>query len=200
MFHNPLKWPTGWVRTTKRYATPFADNQPLIFRELERALDELGATNVVVTTDQRVKFDGGLSTAKDATPADPGVAIYFTRQGREVCIPCDRYKTVIGNVRAIGLTLEYMRRMARYGTSEILDAAFRGFTALPESIQLGAPSTPRAWHEVLQLSPNADEDIIRASYRKLSSKYHPDNKDTGDAVLFDEVQKAYKEAMPWKES
>lgn len=193
-FRNPLQWPAGWGRTTKRYATPFADNQPLIFRELERALDELGATNVVITLDQRLKFDGGLSTAKDATPADPGVAIYFTRQGREVCIPCDRYKTVIGNVRAIGLTLEYMRRMARYGTSEILDAAFRGFTALPESIQLGGPSVARAWHEVLQLHPEADQEIIKSAYRKLSARYHPDAGATADPVKLAEVQNAYKEA------
>ena len=30
------------------------------------------------------------------------------------------------------------------------------------------------WYEVLQVSPNAEHDVIEAAYRRLSRKYHPD--------------------------
>jgi hypothetical protein len=159
-------------------------------RELESVLDQLDATSIVITTNNPLRFDGGLKVER---PEDPGIALYFTRHGREVCIPCDKYWTTYGNLRAIGLTLEYIRRMERYGTSQMVDAAFRGFTALPASIEMG-PGQMRTWHEVLEVSPSAGSEVIRAAYRKLSGMYHPDNRETGDNGKFLEVQKAYKES------
>jgi hypothetical protein len=193
-FSNPLRWPPGWPRTNRPVGAPFGASQKLTFTELERAISSLQLSNVVITTNQRLRFDGGLSTARDATPLDPGIAAYFTRNGNEVCIPCDKYTSILGNLRAIGLTLEYMRRMERYGTSQMVDAAFRGFTALPESIQLAGPATARAWHEVLQVAPSAGEEVIRAAYRKLAGMYHPDNPQTGDHTKFLEIQRAYDES------
>jgi hypothetical protein len=192
-FANPLNWPIGWPRTENPTWPTFKASAQLTLSDLEKVFDALGAENPVITTNQPTRLDGGLRTAAGTTPQDTGVAVYFNRNGKEVCIPCDKFNTVYGNLRAIGLTLEYLKRMERYGTSEMVDAAFRGFTALPESIIMGAGQS-RAWYEVLQVSQNADPEIIKVAWKKLVGKYHPDNQVTGDPVKFDEVQRAFKES------
>jgi DnaJ-domain-containing protein 1 len=82
--------------------------------------------------------------------------------------------------------------MERYGTSQTVEATLSGFAALPAEASPNAG--PRAWHEVLQVLPDADPSIIRAAYRNLAAKYHPDNSDTGDEAKFHEVQRALREA------
>jgi curved DNA-binding protein CbpA len=46
-------------------------------------------------------------------------------------------------------------------------------------------------YETLQISPNADADTIQRVFRLLAQRFHPDNKDTGNAVRFRELQEAY---------
>lgn len=191
-FSRPLRWPVGWPRTTYPTAATFEASPTKTVNDLQNVLDYLDCQDPVITTNQETRLDGGLRTAGWATPIDTGVALYFVRNGKSICIPCDKFSTVYGNLRAIGLTLEYIKRMERYGTSQMVDAVFTGFAALPESIAMGA-GRMRAWHEVLQVTPDADPDIIKAAYRRLSARYHPDNRETGDATRFAEVQKAYNE-------
>lgn len=47
------------------------------------------------------------------------------------------------------------------------------------------------FYEVLQLSPNADSDTIQRVFRLLAQRYHPDNKDTGNEPVFQQLLKAY---------
>jgi curved DNA-binding protein CbpA len=46
-------------------------------------------------------------------------------------------------------------------------------------------------YEALQISPNADPDMIHRVYRLLAQRYHPDNQETGNAQRFREVAAAY---------
>ena len=48
------------------------------------------------------------------------------------------------------------------------------------------------YYEILQLSQGADQETIDRVYRLLAKRYHPDNRDTGDAQKFDELVKAYR--------
>ena len=48
------------------------------------------------------------------------------------------------------------------------------------------------YYDVLQLSPNADQDTIDRVYRILVKRYHPDNQDTGNAERFTRVVDAYR--------
>lgn len=191
-FANPLNWPAGWPRTGAPTWPTFKASTQTIMNELEKVLDALDCKSPVITTNQPLRLDGGLRTAQGTTPTDAGVALYFIRNGEELCIPCDKFTTVYANLRAIGLTLEYIRRMEKYGTSEMVNATFRGFKALPEAIIMG-PGQARAWYEVLGVDQNADAAVITAAYRALVRKYHPDNQDTGDEHKFAQVQKAFKE-------
>jgi len=45
-------------------------------------------------------------------------------------------------------------------------------------------------YEILQLSPNANAEMIERVYRVLAKRYHPDNGETGNVDRFTEVQAA----------
>jgi hypothetical protein len=56
--------------------------------------------------------------------SDSGAAVYFTRKGRDQCIACDKWDSVRDNLHAIGKTIEALRGIDRWGTGEMVDAAF----------------------------------------------------------------------------
>ena len=48
------------------------------------------------------------------------------------------------------------------------------------------------YYELLQISPNADPDMIHRVYRLLAQRYHPDNTVTGDEREFRSITEAYQ--------
>ena len=48
------------------------------------------------------------------------------------------------------------------------------------------------YYEDLQISPNADKEMIERVFRILAKRYHPDNTETGDAEKFNVLYKAYQ--------
>ena len=47
-------------------------------------------------------------------------------------------------------------------------------------------------YELLQVSPNAELDTIQRVFRLLAQRYHPDNTETGNEPLFQQMLKAYQ--------
>jgi len=48
------------------------------------------------------------------------------------------------------------------------------------------------YYEVLQVSSRADQETIDGVYRLQAQRFHPDNRETGDAKFFRAVAEAYK--------
>lgn len=48
------------------------------------------------------------------------------------------------------------------------------------------------FYELLQVSPNAEADTIQRVFRLLAQRFHPDNRDTGDDTIFQQLLKAYQ--------
>jgi hypothetical protein len=188
-FSNPLQWPANKVRTTKRRASPFGAMVSTIVDELERDIKKLGLEDVRITTNHPLRVDGSLSQVK-TNIFDPGVAIYFKRKGEEVCIPFDRFNSFWGNVRAVGLYLQYMSRLENYDMAEIADQAFTSFKLLPAST-IQTPLPHRDWWVVLGVPQDANAHEVKAVYRGLLKLYHPDA--GGNQAEFDEVRRAYDE-------
>jgi hypothetical protein len=103
-------------------------------RELARELELLGATSAYISTDQELRMDG--RPRRDRQPGSSAVAVYFVRKGQQLCIPCDKFYSVRDNLRAIGLTLQNIRQMERYGTSQTVEATLSGFAALPAQARM----------------------------------------------------------------
>jgi hypothetical protein len=88
--------------------------------------------------------------------------------------------------------IEALRGIERWGTGEMVDAAFQGFTAIPASATAGIPVRPeRPWHEVLGVAPDAPREVIEAAGKAMQRKTHPDA--GGSAEDFQEAQKAIRE-------
>lgn len=46
-------------------------------------------------------------------------------------------------------------------------------------------------YELLQISPNADPEMVHKVYRLLAQRFHPDNTTTGDPARFRQLREAY---------
>lgn len=181
----PLCWPEGrprtpaWKRQRSRFNTGFGAAINLAVEELRR----LGATHSVVSTNVALRRDG-LPLASAKRVDDAGVAVYFMYKGKQVCFACDRWDKVEDNIYAVAKTIDAMRGIARWGTGDMLDAAFTGFTALP------APSN---WRNLLG-NPRTIEDA-EVKYRMLARHNHPDAGGSQDkmAELNEAIEVARKE-------
>lgn len=164
----PLQWPEGWPRTKVRAKSSFKATLSSALREVQDELRRLGAKSVT--------FSSNVTLA-DHHPVDTGVAVYFVREGRQLCIPCDRWDKVEDNLRAIAKTIEALRGIERWGAKHMLDAAFNAFAALPPAPNAAALERP--WREVLGVTAAATMAEAEAAYRDLARKHHPDI--TGDS-------------------
>lgn len=216
MTKYPLAWPAGWPRTgvslrararfhgTERKFANGGANSWLQKREVtiaegtSRVLNELRGFGVregdaIISTDLVLRLDG-LPRSDQRAPADPGVAVYWTRPGDKggmKCMAIDMYDRVADNLAAVAATLNAMRAIERHGGAQILDRAFQGFTALPAPGQVQG-----GWRSVLGFKPDAMPKLaeVERTYRTMRGATHPD-KPGGDAEKFNAVQLAWEAAQ-----
>lgn len=161
----PLQWPEGRPRTTarerSRFNTSLADARDALMQELRL----MGVRYPVLSTNVTLRRDG-LPYANQPEPNDPGIAIYFEWKGRKQAFSCDRWDRVRDNVQAIRLTIAALRGLDRWGTGDMVEAAFVGFQALP-------PPGDK-WWLILGVAENAPLLVAEAAYRALAREGHPD--------------------------
>ncbi len=193
----PLAWPLGrprtptWKAERAAFTVSFAVARDEIVMEVARLIH--GNTrwrrgdDVIISTNIPLRRDG-LPLANQRQPTDAGVAIYFKYKGKQRCFACDRWKLVEHNMRAIAKTIEALRGIARWGTGDMLDAAFTGFEALP------APAAARGWREVLGVEPvGGNLAAVRERYRVLAAQHHPDR--GGSHAKMAEINAAWEQAQ-----
>jgi len=175
----PLRWPPGWQKTeiNKREGGRFNCTLSSALNSLTREVKLLGGSGLILSSNV---------TLGSENPKDCGVVAYFLHEGTQVAIPCDRWRTVAHNVRAIALTIEAMRGMERWGAKNMIRAMFTGFKALP--------SSTRHWTDVMNLTPNCTKDEATHRYRILANERHPDKGGTAEMmttlnVAWDEAKK-----------
>ena len=161
----PLQWPqhVSRVPAHRRERSRF-DVTPGYARDM--LLTEIGrmGSQPIISTDQPLRNDG-LPYASRKAPEDTGVAVYFTRKGEQVCIACDKYQQVWENMRGITKTIEALRGIERWGSSNLLDQAFKGFLALPSPYVVTVPMS-KSWWQILDVSPEASLTEIQDSWKK----------------------------------
>lgn len=190
----PLAWPAAWPRTPEprraraAFQCTFSAARDGVLREIERT----GGRWPVISTDQPLRRDGvPYAPSTHRAPADPGVAVYFELKGRQLVLACDRWEWIEHNLRAIEKTLEALRGIERWGTSEVMDRAFAGFKRLPHPDQVSALS----WHQVLGFPWDAKPTLeqARSAYLERARKHHPDH--GGNATDFQAITDAWTAAQ-----
>lgn len=129
---------------------------------------------MILSTNIPVRLDG-LPYANSREPEDPGSAIYFEYNKRQMCFACDQYDRVRDNIYAMGLTINALRGIERWGASDMMERAFRGFTALPSA----------GWRSILGVGPNASLQEAESAFRAKCHEGHPDkggSMDMGELV------------------
>lgn len=199
---SPLEWPAGVPRTPaeERERAKFGSRDgarwglsplsvPQGRNRLVEELDRLGADNVVITSDYRVKQDG-YPYANATEPDDSGVSAYFDLEGERKSIAVDRYTRVADNLAAIAATVEAMRAIERHGGATILRSAMSGFRALP------AAGSGDPWWTVLG-ADSPDElttlESINAAFRRRAREAHPDR--GGSIEEFSRLKHAREQAL-----
>lgn len=166
----PLQWPAMRPRQILRSPSRF-DRKRTIAAARDGLLEELrmlGAKNVVVSTNMRVRLDGLLASGQ-AQPKDPAVAVWFSLDGEPMCLACDWWDQVQCNLWAVAQYVEATRAQLRNGVASARDA-FAGFKALPPG-----DDVPH-WRRVLGLpdsGPVTREQVVDA-YREKARTAHPD--------------------------
>jgi len=187
----PLTWPTGqpripaWKRTDSQFKVQIGRTRDELLAELRL----LGASGVVISSNLPVRRDG-IPYADAREPQDPGVAVYFDRrvngERRPFVIACDTYRKLVWNMRAIGMTVEALRTIARHGASSMLEQAFTGFAALPPAHQV------KPWWETLGVAREATADEARAAWVELAKIHHPDAGGSNERMT--EINAAFERA------
>ncbi len=192
----PLCWPVGWPRTKSPEWSRFQTSKTTfgsIRQELVHEIEIMGGRQIVLSTNIPLKKDGmPYATYKPLT--DTGIAVYFTLKGQPKVFACDKWRKIEDNMRAIQKTIEAIRGIDRWGSSEIMDRIYRGFQALP------AQSTylDDAWWVVLGVNADAGSEETKRAYRSLAKSSHPDV--GGDEKLFKKYAEAYEQAEKYFES
>lgn len=187
----PLQWPDHIGRWTgARQPGAFKTTLPAAMEKVSTSLRLFGRDSGKPVSDVVLSSNVTLGVTK---PADPGIAVWFVWEGREMCIPIDRYSTVEANLTAIHHVLEARRTELRHGTLALVRATFKGFhAALPAPGQ----HQKRTWRQVMGFEPSAlvPMAVLEERYRKLAKERHPDMAG-GSQALMAELNAARAEAL-----
>lgn len=178
----PLTWPPGFPRSRNRENGQFKTTLESALKNVEGSLRRFGADSHKAVTALVISSNYTLGVR---SPVDPGVAVYFTWDSLQVCIPVDRYATLAANLQAIHHIVEARRVELRHGTLHLVRATFQGFAALP------APGLP--WWQVLRIAANASRSEIEVAFRALAVERHPDRGGSHDMMA--DLNRAREDAL-----
>mgnify|MGYP006281216347 CR=1 FL=1 len=187
-----LDWPAGWPRTSpsereknRDFKATIANTTINLKKELERMdVDEWRAS----IGNQHTKSNG--LPLHNANPDDPGFVLQWTDDGQQFAVACDDYSRLRDNLRSVYLWV-HETRMRSQRPVKTGDAEFAA-ARLPSGEGEQAVAATALPHEILEVDPDADEEIVQAAFRQKAKSAHPDQ--GGDPAEWRRLTDA-KEAM-----
>lgn len=187
----PLAWPEGWPRTPtghRRSKYALRCTFDVAREKLYRELRLLEASSCVISCNLLTGRNGAHLTGNaDTAIQDPGVAIYFSLDGRQMVMASDVYETPAANLRSVGLAVEHLRGLERHGGGYMMQRAFGGFTALPPPSG-GAQAEAVDWRKELGPLPDGLEKsdmliLAESRYRAKSRDAHTDTGGSNERMI-----------------
>ncbi len=99
----PLTWPAGFPRAARREKGRFQTKLGLALSNVKDSLRLFGHDSGKPISDVVMSSNVTLG---EASPADPGVAVYFTWEGMQVCIPVDRDGVTTNGIESVFAVLK----------------------------------------------------------------------------------------------
>lgn len=182
----PLQWPEGQSRTRYPGRSKFKPGTfGRVRDELLAEIKRMGGRSIVVSTNIQLRQDG-LPYATHSRPKDHGVAVYFLYKGNQrMVFACDKWDRIEDNMVAITKTIEAVRGIERWGSSEMMERAFTGFA------QIAAPEN--GWWVVLCCPKDSGMDLITSKYREMVKVYHEAGS-SPNTEMMKKINLAYEEA------
>lgn len=167
----PLQWPDGWPRNKNPWESRFKGRSFAQARDgLIRQIKLMGGRNIVISSNIELRLDG-IPYANRREPVDVGVAVYWFDPESKArrAMACDRWHRTRCNMRALERSVDALRGIARWGSTEIVNRAFEGFKALP--------AAGDDWRSVLGINGPGQTDLeyVKGTYRALARDAHPDH-------------------------
>jgi hypothetical protein len=194
IFRPVEKWVGEETPPSKRKRSRFAAKYGTTLDDLERELEAIKATDVVIQCyleRKDIRNDGWPRSS--ARPSKPGVIVTFQQGEDSISMPCDTFLDWEQNLRAIALTLHALRMVGQYGVTKH-NEQYAGFK------RLEAPSkqSEREWAAkfLTDLSglfvsfANATPETIDAAYKLAARRVHPDAGGSHDEFV--RMQKAVR--------
>lgn len=213
MLKIKIKPITNWIGAETKYPSrsqfkaAYSQTKKLLEKELEN-LNSIESTQEIAMfiNPEDLRNDGDLRANR--RPYKHGVILSFLRltgrtlrnnvtgdvrrETQTLSYPCDKFDDWQDNVRAIALSLEALRKVARYGVFSHADMVER--LALPPAEgriadrQTAAEFISR-YSDLLSNHIESDAVAARNAYRQAAIRLHPDRQD-GSHELFLNLQKA----------
>lgn len=191
----PLTWPNGWKRTHDQEHALFSKKTSQYQRRKITVSDAVGFVldelrrmgipdfKVIISTDLKLRLDG-LPYSGQKEPDDQGASVWWKDGSAQKVIAIDKYHRVADNIYAIGKTIEALRGIERWGSGEVLERTFTGFTALPNL-------SPEGWWEIIDLPQHTPTADVLAAFKKARFRSHPDQ--GGSTESFNLINDAYEQ-------
>ncbi|WP_134672651.1 J domain-containing protein [Halorussus marinus] len=196
-----IDWPTGWDRTpagererNNRFDTGLRQS----IDDLVDELDRVGVDDWRLSTAAKHQKQNPRYPYADANPDDPGAVVRWTmNEGDQYAAACDAYTRLRDNIRSLYLYIREKRKMqqrpVRTGESEFANARLPPAGEAADAIVVGDGRGGREPHEVLEVSPDASPEVVRAAARQRLAETHPDQ--GGSQREFQQVQEAKEELL-----
>ncbi len=177
---DAIEWPAGFDRTPAHEREPnnrFDTGLRPSIDDLAAELERVGVDDWRLSTAAQHQKQNPRYPYADSNPDDPGAVVRWTMDGEQYAAACDAYTRLRDNIRALYLYIKEKRKMenrpVRTGASEFANARLPPGDEDAETIVAGG-RVQQPPHEVLGISPDAPEPVVKGAFRELVKEAHAD--------------------------
>ena len=181
---SSIDWPDAFPRTPPHEREPYSGGfQVTRSKAFGNILAELrgwdGVTDVQLESGAEHQKRNPNKPYANASFDDPGVVVYFTKDGEQMAAACDRWDNPRDNAQDLYHYLHETRMQELRGTVTA-ESEYQKLR-LPSGDEDAVAAAPPA-HMVLGVEPDASAKEIHDAWRERVKETHPDNGGTAEQV------------------